>query len=33
MRLEGERHGFRVLVMRPDNAAWAQKIQEALEAY
>lgn len=30
VRIEGERHGFRVLVVAPGDAQWAAKVQAAL---
>jgi hypothetical protein len=31
VRIEGERHGFRVLVVAPGDAEWVQKVRAALE--
>ena len=31
VRIEGERHGFRVLVVAPDDAQWAEKVRAALK--
>lgn len=31
VRLEGEEHGFRVLVVRPENEGWAKLVLEAAE--
>lgn len=31
VRIEGERHGFRVLVVAPQDAQWADKVRAALE--
>ena len=33
VRIESERHVFRVLVVAPDDMRWAEKIQKALGAY
>ena len=33
VRMEGERHGFRVLVVKPGDEEWAQKIPKALKAH
>ena len=30
VRIEGERHGFRVLVIAPDDVRWAQRVVAAL---
>jgi hypothetical protein len=30
VRIEGERHGFRVLVVAPDGGQWVEKVQAAL---
>jgi hypothetical protein len=32
VRLEGERHDFRVVVVGPDDAGWAEKVLAATEA-
>ena len=32
VRIEGERHGFRVLVVAPDDAQWAEKVRAAIES-
>lgn len=32
VRLEGERYGFRVLVVQPENADWVTAVQAAIEA-
>jgi hypothetical protein len=32
VRLEGERHGFRVLVVAPEDAQWTEKVQAALHS-
>ena len=32
VRLEGERHGFRVLVVRPEDERWAGMVRAALES-
>ena len=32
VRIEGERHGFRVLVVAPDDAQWTEKVRAALES-
>ncbi|MBC8084856.1 MAG: hypothetical protein H7Z21_16785 [Hymenobacter sp.] len=32
VRMEGERHGFRVLVVAPEDARWAEKVRAALES-
>ena len=32
VRIEGERHGFRVLVVAPQDAQWAEKVRAALES-
>ena len=31
VRIEGERHGFRVLVVAPEDAQWAEKVRAALK--
>lgn len=31
VRIEGERHGFRVLVVAPDDAQWVEKVRAVLE--
>ncbi|SFQ73685.1 hypothetical protein [Hymenobacter arizonensis] len=31
VRIEGERHGFRMLVVAPDDEQWAEKVRAALE--
>ena len=33
VRIEGERHSFRVLVVVPDDAQWTEKVQAALESH
>ena len=33
VRIEGERHGFRVLVVSPEDVEWANKVQNALELF
>lgn len=33
VRIEGERHGFRVLVVAPEDAQWAEKVQAAVESF
>ena len=33
VRIEGERHGFRVLVVAPDDAQWAEKVRAALKSF
>ena len=33
VRIEGERHGFRVLVVKPDDTLWTEKVQAALESH
>lgn len=33
VRLEGETHGFRVLVIRPDDEAWANKVWTTTEEF
>ena len=33
VRIEGERHGFRVLVITPEDAQWAAKVQAALDSF
>lgn len=32
VRIEGARHGFRVLVVAPEDAQWAEKVKQVLEA-
>lgn len=32
VRIEGERHGFRVLVVAPEDEQWAEKVQAALDS-
>ena len=32
VRIEGERHGFRVLVVAPDDMRWAEKVRAALDS-
>ena len=32
VRIEGERHGFRVLVVRPEDERWMEKVQAALDS-
>ena len=31
VRIEGERHGFRVQVVAPEDAQWMEKVRAALE--
>jgi hypothetical protein len=31
VRIEGERHGFRALVVAPEDARWSEKVQAALD--
>jgi hypothetical protein len=33
VRIEGERHGFRMLVVAPEDEAWVQKVRAALESF
>jgi hypothetical protein len=33
VRIEGERHGFRVLVVRPEDEQWAEKVRAALDSF
>ena len=33
VRIEGERHGFRVLVVAPEDAQWTGKVQAALNSF
>ncbi|MFD2721601.1 hypothetical protein ACFST9_22995 [Hymenobacter monticola] len=33
VRLEGERHGFRVLVVAPTDEQWTEKVQSALNSF
>ena len=33
VRIESERHGFRVLVVRPEDEQWTVKIKKVLEAH
>ena len=33
VRIEGERHGFRVLVVAPEDAQWVEKVQAAVESF
>ena len=33
VRIEGERHGFRVLVVAPKDAQWAEKVRTALDSF
>ena len=33
VRIERERHGFRVLVVAPEDAQWAEKVQAAVESF
>ena len=33
VRIEGERHGFRVLVVAPEDAQWAEKVRTALDSF
>ena len=33
VRIEGERHGFRVLVVGPEDTQWTEKVQAALESH
>ena len=30
VRIEGERHGFRVLVVAPEDVQWTEKVKEAI---
>ena len=30
VRMEGDEHGFRVLVVRPDDTQWAQKVLDSV---
>jgi hypothetical protein len=32
VRLEGERHGFRVLVVAPEDERWTEKVREGMES-
>jgi hypothetical protein len=32
VRIEGERHGFRVVVVKPEDAKWAEKVRAAIES-
>ncbi len=32
VRIEGERHGFRVLVVRPEDGQWTEKVRAALDS-
>ena len=32
VRLEGERHGFRVLVVAPEDAQWVEKVQNVMDS-
>ncbi|GAA4030576.1 hypothetical protein GCM10022409_13530 [Hymenobacter glaciei] len=32
VRIEGERHGFQVLVVQPENALWAEKVRASLDS-
>ena len=33
VRIEGERHGFRVLVVGPEDTQWTEKVKAALESH
>jgi hypothetical protein len=33
VRIEGERHGFRVLVVRPDDERWTEQVRAALDSF
>jgi hypothetical protein len=33
VRIEGERHGFRVLVVAPEDMQWAERIKEVLRSF
>ncbi|MBF9142116.1 hypothetical protein [Hymenobacter properus] len=33
VRLEGERHGFRVLVVKPEDERWAAKLRAVLDSF
>ena len=33
VRIEGERHGFRVLVIRPEDERWTEKVRAALDSF
>lgn len=33
VRIEGERHGFRVLVVRPEDARWTEKVRAELDSF
>lgn len=33
VRIEGERHGFRVLVVAPEDIQWINKVKEALKSF
>ena len=33
VRIEGERHGFRVLVVAPEDEQWAQKVNATLQYF
>ena len=33
VRMEGERHGFRVVVVAPEDDEWAEKVRAALESF
>lgn len=33
VRIEGEGHGFRVLVVAPEDEQWAEKVQAALDSF
>lgn len=33
VRIEGERHGFRVLVIAPEDARWVEKVRTALNSF
>ena len=33
VRIEGERHGFRVLVVAPEDGKWAEKVRVALDSF
>ena len=33
VRIEGERHGFRVLVVKPEDEQWTEKVRAALDSF
>jgi hypothetical protein len=33
VRIEGERHGFRMLMVAPEDAQWTAKVRAALEFF